>query len=253
MRTVTGARLPIQALILSALLPLALPLPADDGGGGYRLLELDGYRVKWGEQKLGVGASISYAFADENLRFETARNCRDLAPAKALSGEHLPFETLARETAAAFQVWERAADLSFHRVADARDADIILGAQGRPLMRAFANVSSAPDEREGVRTIEQALICLNPEQRWKVGFDGNEDVYDIRYTLIHEIGHALGLDHPGPAGQVMGFRYTEAFPELQPGDLRGIRLLYGQRPNDDGPNDSQLAKGDGNEVAESAL
>lgn len=25
----------------------------------------------------------------------------------------------------------------------------------------------------------------------------------------------------------MGFRYTEAFAELQPGDLRGVRELYG--------------------------
>lgn len=98
-------------------------------------------------------------------------------------------------------------------------------------MRAFANVSYAPDEKDGVRAIEQALVCLNPDHKWKVGFDGDENVYDIRYTLIHEIGHAIGLDHPGPSGQVMGFRYTEAFAELQPGDLFGIRQLYGLRAN----------------------
>ena len=71
-------------------------------------------------------------------------------------------------------------------------------------------------------------MCLNPEHRWKVGFDGDKDVYDIRYTLIHEIGHAIGLDHPGPSGQLMGFRYTEDFAELQPGDLKGVRQLYGR-------------------------
>ncbi|WP_227712332.1 matrixin family metalloprotease [Marinobacter zhanjiangensis] len=78
-----------------------------------------------------------------------------------------------------------------------------------------------------MRAIDTALVCLNPDQNWKVGFGGDRDGYDIRYTLIHEIGHAIGLDHPGPSGQVMGFRYTEAFPELQPGDLRGVRRLYG--------------------------
>lgn len=66
-----------------------------------------------------------------------------------------------------------------------------------------------------------------PRKQWKIGFDGDKDVYDIRYTLVHEIGHAIGLDHPGPEGQLMGFRYTEAFADLQPGDLRGIRQLYG--------------------------
>jgi len=215
------------ALMAAMLLALAFSAFADDGEGGYELLELDGYRVKWGEQKLGVGASISYAFADETLHFDDARNCGDLAPMKLLSVQDIPFEVLVREAAAAFAVWERAADLSFHQVDDVQSADIILGAQGQPLGSAFANVSYVHDGKGDVRGIDQALVCLNPDQKWKVGFGGDKDVYDIRYTLIHEIGHAIGLDHPGPTGQVMGYRYTEAFPELQPGDLRGVRRLYG--------------------------
>lgn len=240
MRTATGAHFSVRMLILAALLPLSLPLPADDGEAGYRLLELDGYKVKWGSQDFGVGARVSYAFADRKLMFDDARNCGELAPMKALSGPELSYETLVRETAAAFRVWERAANLSFYQVSNVQDADIILGAQGQPHMRAFANVTYASGETQGVRTIKQALVCLNPEHKWKVGFDGNTDVYDIRYTLIHEIGHALGLDHPGPSGQLMGFRYTEDFPELQPGDLRGIRRLYGDAVNND-----QLANGPG--------
>jgi hypothetical protein len=244
-RSVTRRHVPILTILMAGLLSLVLLLPAHAGEGGYRLLELDGYKVKWGERRLGVGASVSYAFAGETLRFDDARNCRDLAPIEALSGENLSMETLARETAAAFRVWERAAGLSFHEVDDARDADIVLGAQGQPRGRAFANVSYAPDPNEGVGAIELALVCLNPEHEWKVGFDGDEDIYDIRYTLIHEIGHAIGLDHPGPSGQVMAFRYTEAFDDLQPGDLRGVRLLYGRPADDGGPAngfDTQLAR-----------
>lgn len=44
-------------------------------------------------------------------------------------------------------------------------------------------------------------MCLNPDHQWQVGFDGDEDVYDIRYT--------------------------EDFETLQPGDLLGVRLVYG--------------------------
>lgn len=232
MRSVTRVRRPMRAFALAAFLPFAVLLPAHAGEVGYRLLELDGYKVKWGEQELGVGANVSYAFADETLRFDDARNCRDVAPMGALYGPGRTEETIARETAAAFRVWERAAGLSFQEVADARDADIVIGAQARPRGRAFANVSYGPDPEEGVRRIEQALVCLNPEHDWKVGFDGDETVYDIRYTLIHEIGHAIGLDHPGPSGQVMAFRYTEAFDGLQPGDLRGVRRLYGRGIDD---------------------
>lgn len=238
MQTLSRTRRPLLALMMAALLPPALPLPVHAAEGGYRLLELGGYKVKWGDRQLGVEASVSYAFAEEALRFDNARNCGDLAPVEALLGGNLSMETLARETAAAFRVWERAAGLSFHQVSDARDADIVLGAQGQPRGRAFANVSYKSDPEEGVRAIDQALVCLNPDHQWKVGFDGDEDVYDIRYTLIHEIGHAIGLDHPGPSGQVMAFRYTEAFDDLQSGDLRGVRLLYGRAADDPGPTNS---------------
>jgi len=227
MQTVTNAGLAMRALLATVLLSLAAPLLASDGDAAYRLLELDGYKVKWGEQTLGGGASISYAFADQTMRFDNTRNCSDMAPMTALSTPALPLEVLEHETASAFRTWERVANLSFHQVDDARDADIVIGAQAQPVGRAFANVAYAPGPQGNVRLIEQALVCMNPEREWKVGFDGDTDVYDIRYTLIHEIGHAVGLDHPGAEGQVMGFRYTEAFTDLQPGDVRGIRQLYG--------------------------
>jgi hypothetical protein len=230
-----------RALVVAALLPVALPAYGDEAEAGYRLLELDGFKVKWGHHELGVGASVSYAFADQAMRFDNARNCADLAPMEALAGPTLSFEALKREAEAAFRVWERAANLAFHRVDDPRDANIVLGAQGSPVGRAFANVSYGPAAKDGVRLIDQALVCLNPDQKWKIGFDGNTEVYDIRYTLIHEIGHAVGLDHPGPEGQIMGFRYTEMIAGLQPGDLHGIRLLYGPPATD-----SELAATDAN-------
>jgi hypothetical protein len=64
-------------------------------------------------------------------------------------------------------------------------------------------------------------------RRWKVGFDGNLKAYDLRYTLAHEIGHAIGLDHPPGPGQIMNYRYEERFRDLQSGDVFGAVALYG--------------------------
>ncbi|MEX0740596.1 MAG: matrixin family metalloprotease [Pseudohongiella sp.] len=227
MRLVPSARFPVIAPILAAFVLFTYLMPAHAERRNYLLLELDGHKVKWGENRFGTPASVSYAFAEETMHFDDAINCRELAPIEGLVGERLSREQLTHETAVAFRVWERAAGLSFHKVNDPRDADIVIGTQGRPRGRAFANVSYKTDAEHEVRTIRQALVCLNPTQMWKVGFDGDEDVYDIQYTLVHEIGHAIGLDHPGPSGQVMAFRYTEAFNDLQSGDLLGVQQLYG--------------------------
>lgn len=196
--------------------------------GRFRLLQLDGFHVKWGETALGAGATVSYAFVDVPMRFDGARNCRELVPLTELAARNgIAEATLRAEAAAAFRTWEAAANITFIPVDDPDQADILIGAQGEPVGRAFANVTYQPDSIGGVRAIDRALICLNPEQRWKVGFDGNVKVYDMRYTLVHEIGHAIGLDHPGPSGQVMSFKYDENHSGLQPGDFDGVQLLYG--------------------------
>ncbi|MFU8821119.1 MAG: matrixin family metalloprotease [Gammaproteobacteria bacterium] len=196
--------------------------------GSFRLLKLDGYHVKWGENTLGAGATVSYAFVDVPMRFDGARNCRELVPMTDLATRNGISETTLRaETAAAFGAWEEAANITFIPVDDPDQADILIGAQGRPIGRAFANVMYRPGSNDGIRVIDSALVCLNPDQRWKVGFDGDIDVYDMRYTLVHEIGHAIGLDHPGPSGQIMSFGYSENYSGLQTGDFHGVQLLYG--------------------------
>lgn len=218
----------LDRLMAGVLLAGIPSLLVASGEAGYRLLELDGYQVKWGEQRLGAGATVSYAFANSRMHFEDARNCKDLAPAKELAEyADIPLETLEREAEAAFGEWEQVAGVSFREVSNLDDADIIIGSQAEPRGPAFANVTHKPGAVDGIKTIEQALVCLDPNHAWKVGFGGDADAYDLRYTLMHEIGHTIGLDHPGPYGQVMGFKYHEDFNRLQAGDQRGAQRLYG--------------------------
>ncbi len=202
----------------------------------FLLLRLDGAYVKWGTPRLGTPAQVQYAFISGPMDSPGAINCGAMVPiGPLLDASRIERERFHQEVAAAFGLWEAVAGVRFLESADAGTADILIGAQANPRGFAFTNVAH---DRTGltpvsattvqVRRIEKSLICLNPTKLWKIGFDGNLDVYDVRYTIAHEIGHAIGLDHPSPSGELMSFRYTEDFRALQPGDVAGAVALYGE-------------------------
>ncbi len=231
---------------LSALLVAAMVLQAPAAAGeseaerflGFRLLELDGAGVKWAGRHGGLspaGATpaeaprVTYAFVTAPMTFPGARNCAGLVPVEPLAARSgIASEALKAEARAAFDMWESAARIDFVETADADRAEILIGAQAEPTGHAFTNVAYEPGGG-AERSIERSLICLNPMKRWKIGFDGNLSVYDLRYTLAHEIGHAIGLDHPDGNSALMSFRYREGSRDLTPGDMAGAAALYGPR------------------------
>ena len=151
------------------------------------------------------------------------------ASERALEPSHIARTDFVREVRAAFDMWERVAQIDFQETADRSKADILIGAQAEPRGRAFTNVARRDGDDDANGEIQQSLICLNPDVRWKIGFDGNLDVYDLRYTIAHEVGHAIGLDHPGRDGQLMAYRYAETSRELRAGDIKGAVEIYGSR------------------------
>jgi hypothetical protein len=198
----------------------------------YRHIILDGHRVKWGNPEAGTGAIVTYATVDAAQRFPGTRNCTSMAPiAPLLAGSDIPASTFDAEVHAAFALWSAAASIRFEPAEDTGSADILIGAQAEPRGRAFTNVEYDASGTTDIRRLTRSLICLNPDERWKTGFDGNLGVYDLRYALLHEIGHAIGLDHPAIASQLMDFRYLERFRSPQKGDVEGVVALYGPSPS----------------------
>lgn len=194
----------------------------------FKQLRLDGNFVRWPRPDDSSSLVLTYKVLDGFQAFDGARNCKRMAGIDAITETSRIARTVFHaELRAALAMWETAADIRFREVEAGEEANISIGAQAEPEGWAFADVfynRAAPD---AVKPISRSLVCLNPTKAWKVGFDGDLRVYDLRYTLAHEIGHAIGLDHPNAGGQIMGYRYEESFRELQPGDLSGAIALYG--------------------------
>jgi hypothetical protein len=219
----------VSAALVDASTQMFMAGPSAPTFLGFRVLDLDGTLVQWGSPRHGETVTVTYAFIQRSARYDGARNCQAMDPINGLlARSRVSVEALRREARIAFSMWENVADIRFREVDDPAEAGILIGAQAEPQGHAFADVKYRAGERPWGR-IERSLICLNPDKRWKIGFDGDLRVYDLRYTLAHEIGHAIGLDHPEPGGQLMSARYGEQFRTLQDGDVRGAIQLYGPR------------------------
>lgn len=197
----------------------------------FKILKLEGNSVRWHKSGAGFQAPlVTYSLVTDGVDFPGARNCRKMTSLDQLAtSSQVDMTAMRQEISAAFAMWESVAGINFREAADPSKADILIGAQVEPEGWAFADVfydARSPDE---IKPISRSLVCLNPVKRWKIGFDGDLKTYDLRYTITHEIGHAIGLDHPSGAGTIMGYRYEERFRVLQPGDVQGATALYGPR------------------------
>ncbi len=251
----------MMRLLLTGVMAASFICTAGMAAAG-ELLQVQGHLMRWAPETPGGKTIITYSILKGPYDVPSDRsilspsNCAKMhafADIVALS-PGLSEARAKSELEAAFQTWEKVADVAFVEAADPRSANIVIGAADDPGGRAFANLryrsgegfapvtmalgkpdpraSTTPKEQSGdgsMVPIDQAYVCLNPRSHWKIGFDGNLDVYDLRHTFTHEVGHAIGLDHPDSTGAVMAFRYDERVRELQPSDIAGVQKLYGAR------------------------
>lgn len=250
-------RAPWLIVFVAALTFSAIEAARADG-----LLQFEGSQLKWGQLDSQSTTVITYALlkgtytVPKDKSILSPDNCGIMEPFSEISAASpgVSTELVKHQLEAALANWEGVAGVKFVETANARDANIVIGATSGQNGKAFANLQyrgsqpaepimkalgkastehqgevSSPVKYGAVLAIKQAYVCLNSKSRWKVGFDGDLDVYDLRYTFAHEIGHTIGLDHPGRSGSVMAYRYDEHVEQLQPSDIATVQILYGPK------------------------
>jgi hypothetical protein len=209
--------------VLTVVAALSAALPAR-AGGDYRLLDIDGHAVKWGAPELGRGAVVTWRLAFAHGTAPGRENCRRTTGLDGLlMRAGLKREDALRAADAAFALWSKAADIRFVPAGTTGVADITIVAEADDDGIAYTDVTPSAESGHTV-SLSRAVVCLNPQAKWITAPTGT---YRLAYVLAHEIGHAIGLDHPGPTGALMSFEYDSKRDELAPGDIAGAALLYG--------------------------
>lgn len=161
--------------------------------------------VKWGNPTFGTaGGIVSWSFA--SISNDAAFYDYDAS----LTGS---FQNYVR---AAFDAWEQYANIDFVEVGDATNVDIRLG------WDAIDGASGVVGEC----TYSYSNTSFNFAE---IAFDSAENWNQINFYVValHEIGHAIGLDHYNGSDAVMNTYVNSAVMDLTQSDIAGIQAIYG--------------------------
>ena len=155
----------------------------------------------------------------------------------------------------AFQRWAQVANLNFVQTGDGSGVDIRLGWTAIDGAAGTLGITSYNFDGNG-HFLPDNVVEFDSSDTWVLGTDGDYHAVSssgvgFRIIALHEIGHALGLDHYNASSAVMNSILSGAVSDLTQSDLDGIRALYGSATNQTtvgGPGDDLLYGSAGNDT-----
>jgi predicted Zn-dependent protease len=169
---------------------------------------------KWGESQVfgDPGGTLSYSFADQN-RVDQFGTFDSFITEPVFQAEIT--ESLA--------VWENVADIKFSLQQDSSAVDIRFGwndidgkgnVLGRTIVPSFGELSNV-------------IVALDVNEDWFLSGNAPRGKIDFSATAIHEIGHAIGIDHSNSEQAIMHAIYNDAVFDLQQDDIDASVAIYG--------------------------
>lgn len=217
----------ILAVLLSVMIAM-MPSTTD----AYKFLELSvNEKKKLPTRWKGTHPTIRVALVREaNVEFlnKGYGNCRTMQSLESLlAASEIHEQDFISEVRIALSMWSGVANVRLEYVDDERAAQIRIGATPNLFGMAYADVAIR-DLDEYTNEIYEGGICFSSRYLLSRTTGDCSRTLNIRYVLLHEIGHVLGLDHTEIASAVMDYRCTQKNAELTKDDIDGLTAVYGE-------------------------
>ncbi|KAK0395890.1 hypothetical protein QR680_001476 [Steinernema hermaphroditum] len=121
-----------------------------------------------------------------------------------------------------FKAWEKALPINFLEISRERNANIVISFEERKPKESHDITGISAAETHGAR------ILLWNDQQWSYrNKNSTLGVTNLYHTLLHEIGHVLGMEHSQNPDSIMYPTFTSEKKDIDQEDVDNVRKLYG--------------------------